>query len=105
MKKLASLAFSAALLLQAGCARTEWVERHVPTDDAQRAAIATHVEKILGATPQSLAGHDQDWDDAIAEAHRRATDLYCPSTYWEWDRTSATWTGRWRYADNKETPR
>jgi hypothetical protein len=39
--------------------------------------VAQHVENIMQATPSSLSGHDQDWDDAIYRAHSEAKDLFC----------------------------
>lgn len=104
--KAAPLAVAFALLsmaVLAGCSRSPvWVERHVPTSDAEREAVAAMVEKVLAATPATLSGHDQDWDDAIAEAKRTAQETRCRPTYWErapvapysenWD-----YTGRWRY--------
>jgi hypothetical protein len=90
-------------LLLTGCGKV-YVERRVPTTDAQRQAIAAHAEKLLAATPHTLAGHDQDWDDAIKQAEEKAMLIYCPPTYWEWDRTNSTWTGRWHYAEGEAKP-
>lgn len=93
----------ASLLVFSGCAKTLWVERCVPTTEAERKAITEHVEKILAATPRTLSGHDQDWDDAISEAHRQARQTVCPLTYWEYKANGfpeggGEYTGRWRVA-------
>ncbi len=93
-----------ACLILAGCSQEAvWVERIIPTTDAERKAIADHTEKILGHVPSTLSGHDRDWDDAIKEAHRQAEIMFCRPTYWErkdvggcnWD-----YTGKFRYADD-----
>jgi hypothetical protein len=92
-----------SVLFLTGCADHApcWVVRRgVPTTEAERKAITEHVEKILAATPRALSGHDQDWDDAIKEAHKQARETLCRVTMWEivYD---GVWrdTGRWRYAD------
>lgn len=101
-KKVVSLAALASVMLLSGCAREPvWVERHVPITDAERAAVAAMIEKILAATPRTLSGHDQDWDDAISEARRTAEATLCKPTYWERAPSapySEVWvyTGRWR---------
>jgi hypothetical protein len=78
-----------------GCGAS-WTERREPTTDAERKAVAEHVQKILAVTPSTLGGHDQDWDDAIAEAHRQARATLCRPTLWEWDGNN--YTGRWKYS-------
>lgn len=78
-----------------GC-EPRWIERYEPTTQAERVAVLAHAEKILAATPHTLSGHDQDWDDAITEAHRQARRVVCVPTYWEIVETNAT--GRYRYA-------
>lgn len=99
------MAALAAATLLCGCGRPEpiWTERRVPTTDAERQAVAEHVERILASTPKSLGGHDQDWDDAIAEAHRQARASLCRPTLWEWQGDSflggGEYTGRWKYAE------
>jgi hypothetical protein len=95
------------VLIFAGCARTEWIERREPTTEAERKAVAEQAEKILAATPRVLSGRDQDWDDAIAEAYRQARQTSVRLTYWEWEGNGfpeggGTFTGRWRYANNTE---
>ena len=107
MKKLLLLAGLLVLALCSGCElRTGWQERIQPTNEAERAAVAEHAERILAATPRQLAGHDQDWDDAIAMAHDQARKIICRPTYWEWKETrfGGAWefTGRWRYAEQAQ---
>lgn len=85
------------LLLLTGCGPDIWYqERNTPTTDAERRAVAEQAEKILAATPRSLSGHDQDWDDAIRQAHDSACRTQCRTTIWEMDGYHAT--GRWYYA-------
>lgn len=103
MKLLATLC---AGLMLCGCgSRTVWIERYEPTTDAERQAIAQHVECILTPPPTTLSGHDQDWELAIAQAHAEARHSLCRSTYWEWqvdsflDGGNGRFTGKWRYAE------
>ena len=98
-----------ALIAAAGCGepQSRWYERHEPTTDAEREAVARHVEAMLSATPKVLSGHDQDWDDAIVAAHREAKETLCRPTLWERRYNSrfddvGEMTGRWRYA--KDVP-
>jgi hypothetical protein len=106
MHRLTTFVGVISLGLLAGCSRSPvWVERETPTTEQERKAVAEMIVKILAATPATLSGHDQDWDDAIAEARRTAGATLCRKTYWErapvypyqdvWD-----YTGRWRYAEN-----
>lgn len=93
---------SSALLV--GCGHREWILKHEPTTDAERKAVAEHVEKILSATPKTLSGHDQDWDDAIAMAHRQAVEYLCRPTLWEYFNGGmfgpiGGYTGRWKYTE------
>lgn len=92
----------------AGCNRApEWRLQYVPTTDAERAAVAAHVEKIMAATPRSLAGNDQDWDDTLRVAESRALELFVRPTLREWTVAWDGWpiqpTGRWRYVDAQPT--
>lgn len=103
MKRLPILL--AVVLLFSGCAKkVRWIERREPVTDEQRRAIADHAARIIASTPHTLAGHDQDWDDAIKEAHRQATYIFCPLTLWEYEYSAAPgsidgFTGRWKYAE------
>jgi hypothetical protein len=98
------------LALLAGCSPSEpyWIERHVPTTLAERQSVAEMTTKILAATPTSLAGHDQDWDDAIEMAQETAAKTLCEPTYWERAQRDAggywDYTGRWRYATPQPQP-
>ncbi len=107
-----TLALGLALLLS-GCGRNgiepahQWHERFVPTTDAERAAVAAMTEKIMSATPRSLSGHDQDWDDAIKAANDAALTSCCRPTMWEYANPECIEygmrpTGHWRYSDQKE---
>ena len=95
------------MLAVVGCeGKTSWVPRRVPVTEDHRKAVAEHAIKILSKTPWILAGNDQDWDDAIAQAHFQATQLFCPVTLWERvpdGHFMPIWsdTGRWRYATNE----
>lgn len=95
-------------LLLVGCGGTSWSERVVPTTDAERRAIAEHVERMLD-TPYVMSGDDQDWEDVVDSTYREATILFVRKTYWEWygcgmfDSRPSGYTGRWRYADETET--
>ena len=95
-------------LLLVGCGGTSWQERIVPTTDAERQAIAQHVERVLD-TPYVMSGDDQDWEDVVDSTYREATILFVRKTYWEWycagmfDYKATGYTGRWRYADETET--
>ena len=100
--KMLILIISSTLLV--GCGHREWILRHEPTTDAERKAITEHVEKILSATPKTLSGHDQDWDDAILAAHREAENTLCRPTMWEYINGGmfgpfSGFTGRWKYTE------
>lgn len=107
MKKLSLILVSCVLLT--GCGRrVVWNERYEPVSNEDRKQILDHAEKILAATPRSLAGDDQDWDDAIKEAHRQAKAIVCKPTFWEYDYPIGAYevgryTGRWKYADQIPT--
>lgn len=90
-------------LLLAGCAdRTYWAVRTVPTTDRERADVAEQVRLMMLATPRTLAGHDQDWDDAIRAATESACASLCRPTLWEHSGYQV-WTGRWHYLDEPQT--
>lgn len=89
-----------------------WVQRREPITEADRKAVADQSARLLNHIPLALAGHDQDWDDAIRAAHDSAVVTYSPVTYWEFVEPKhfflaipdSEYTGRWRYADDKPTP-
>lgn len=99
----------AAVLLFAGCSnKIRWIEERELVNDSARQAAAQHAEKILGATPTTLSGHDQDWDDAIAEAEKQARNLFARRMLreWEvrWDGFPVRPTGRVQYLDAPPAP-
>ncbi len=75
-----------------------WAERQVPTTDEERRAVAEQVAKILAATPRTLSGDDQDWDDAIEAATKSARESLCRPTLWE-HKGYGLWTGKWKYIE------
>lgn len=89
-----------------GCADSiSWTQRVVPTTDEERQKVAEHAERVLAGTPRTLSGHDQDWDDAIAQAHRDAVAVFCRPTMWElrhkgFPDAGCDFTGRWMYCTN-----
>ena len=95
------------IYITSGCAPTpRWIESYEPTTDAERKAVAETVEKIISATPKTLSGDDQDWDDAISEATRSDKTIHCrkvmlefnqPEFFGNWSKGG--YTGRWKYAD------
>lgn len=68
-----------------GCSNS-WVPRQKPETPEERKAVADHEARILSNIPKALAGHDQDWDDAIAMAHRVAVETHCKTRLYEFDR-------------------
>jgi hypothetical protein len=92
------------VIFLAGCEddKMYWSERHEPTTDVERQAVAEQVQKIMAATPRTLSGSDQDWDDAIDAATRSAKATCCRTTLWE-HVGFGNWTGKWRYADTVNT--
>ena len=83
--------------MMCGCAdRTFWDLRNVPTTEAERKAVAEMTEAIMRATPTTLAGRDQDWDDAIEMANKKAMETLCQPTLWR--RIEFQTTGEWKYA-------
>lgn len=74
-----------------------WSIYRVPTTDKERTAVAEMVQRIMSATPRTLSGHDQDWDDAIKAATKSATETLCRPTMWE--SRGGVRTGRWKYVE------
>lgn len=91
----ALLAVALAAMLT-GCSPV-YHERYIPTTPEERKAVAAEVEHILAATPRTLSGHDQDWDDAIAAAQRAAAQTHVRPTFWEWNCWTQSYTGKWFY--------
>lgn len=65
-----------------GCSNS-WVPQQKPETPEERKAVMEHETKILSNIPKTLAGHDQDWDDAIAMAHRVAVLTHCKTRLYE----------------------
>ena len=84
MKKL-----TAAIVVLAGlCGCTQWVADYRPETPEEQQAVADLTLKLVGEVPQTLSGHDQDWDDVIKAAHAVATKTACKRRYYElhwWD--------------------
>jgi hypothetical protein len=70
------------LLFCVGC--SQWVAEKRPETQEERLAVAKHEAEILSKIPQTLSGHDQDWDDVIAEVHKISVDTYCKTRLYEW---------------------
>lgn len=83
-------------LLVTGCKdETFWEVRHEPMTALEREAVSAQVAKLMAATPHQLAGHDQDWDDAIRAATESAKQSICQPTLWEHN-GYGRWTGKWK---------
>ena len=65
-----------------GCG-SNWYIRNLPETDAERKCVADVQLKLIKNTPRSIAGHDQDWDDAIKAAHEVANQTCCKSRLYE----------------------
>lgn len=84
-----------SVLLLSGCERPPRWEMHrecMTSEDKVKAAEMTKV--FLASTPRSIGGEDQDWDDAINAAARRAEDIVCPMVMFEAEQNRRT--GRWK---------
>lgn len=95
--KHTTIIITIASLLLSGCNDKYWRLKYTPTTGDERKAVCEHAEKILAVTPRELAGHDQDWDDAIQAAHLTAREAICRPTLWEFD--GYLETGRWKYIE------
>jgi len=94
-----ALALALAAML-AGCAdQSHWEVRNEPTTDEERQLVAQQVVKLVHPAVLVLAGHDQDWDDAIKAATESAKTTLCRPTLWEW---REGWTGKWRYIEERK---
>lgn len=92
-------------LLLTGCKpSTRWCEMRECVTTDERVAVSDLESRLLNRVPLVLAGHDQDWDDAIKAAHKAAMETCVPlrlfersypGTFME-DWSDGTWTGRWR---------
>lgn len=96
------------VLLCAGCKDSYlWREGREPMTEAEHKAVAEMTERILAATPRSLSGHDQDWDDAIVAAQRAARESVCKLRLFEYlespGRPTYERTGRWKDLEQAQT--
>jgi hypothetical protein len=83
-------------LLISGCS-PDWIPQRKAETTEERKCVAEHEAKILNNVPKTLAGHDQDWDDAIVEAHKIAIDTCCQTRQYEFSRGfDGAYTGRMR---------
>jgi len=96
--KVPALILLCALAL-CGCEdKLEWLVEQRPETSAERDACAKLEVELMAKFPQSVAGHDQDYDDAIIEARNAAVLTVCRRRRYE-----AYWTGsRWRYTGKME---
>lgn len=79
-----------------------WRIHHEPMTAEERAAVAAMTERILSATPRQLAGHDQDWDDAVRAAHRAACETHCAPRLFEY--RGPRRTGQWKAINPEAKP-
>jgi hypothetical protein len=78
-----------------------FTERRVPTTDAERKAVSSHVEKVISELKvASINGDDQDFDRVIDSIYRGAMDTHCKPTMWK-RRANLSYTGEWRYVEDK----
>jgi hypothetical protein len=92
--KTVSLLCLCALLM--GCSNSDnssWHVRTVPTTPMEREAVARHEKELVAHGILILAGNDQDWDDAINQAHKAAMETCCAPTLWKC--RDGRWTGDW----------
>jgi hypothetical protein len=93
-----------ALMLLTGCPEMKeprqvtWVERLVPTTDAERKAVQEYAEKIMLSAP------DGTRHLVAKQAHEIACAAVCRPTLWEHSATVLPQgkplpTGKWRYAE------
>ena len=101
----ALLGCTAAALLLTGCARTEttWVTKYGEClSEAHRDKAAAIAKTFLAATPSTIAGDDQDWEDAVIAAAAQGRYTACPPTLWEyrhgWMHSDGSYTGNVKYA-------
>jgi hypothetical protein len=98
---LAMTAMAVCLLWGIAYAQT-WRIHHEPLTAEERAAVAAMTERILSATPRQLAGHDQDWDDAVRAAHRAACETHCAPRLFEY--RGQRRTGHWKAISSEAKP-
>lgn len=99
-KRILLPVFVVVALFLTGCNGSAWVTDRRPETPEERKAVMEHETKILSQIPHTLSGHDQDWDDVVAVAHRAAVQTQCKERLYE-VRTGVfvprnDWTGRMR---------
>lgn len=94
---------SIIVLITVGCGSTQWIPHQRPETPEERIAVAKHESLILSKIPQELSGHDQDWDDAIAAAHRIAVKTWCKTRLYEFQHGfSGRYTGRFKELEHAQ---
>lgn len=78
-----------------GCEKSHWYPRNIPETEAERKCVAEIQEKLIKNTLRSIAGHDQDWDDALFAAHEVAKQTCCKARLYEFGINGAM-TGRFK---------
>lgn len=90
----------ALLLSMIGCSPDiQWVLEYHPVTQAERDAVARHVEAAIVATKNDMliSGSDQDWDDYAAVVYRNALATNCIPRMFEYRGVERT--GRWKYVE------
>lgn len=95
MKTLIAIA---SLIALSSCSERTERERFIPTTEAERKAVAEHVEKVI-QLPKSLSGDDQDLEDVINAAYEQAHKTLCRPSYWETN--EGRYSGHWHYGDDR----
>lgn len=75
-----------------------WHVRYEPTTPEEQMAVAEQVKAIMAATPTTLSGDTQNWQQAIEAATKSAKESLCKPTLWE-SYVFGRWTGKWKHLD------
>ena len=79
----------------AGCGSENdkrWVVRREPETATEREAVERMVVDLMSHFPSSVAGDDQDYDDAITEAGILARESCCKRRRYEQEQVGPNWT-------------